>query len=114
MAAIQYVAEKLYTDTEEENTDVEMKSSSVSEGSSGMLKMSPSARTLANPLSSSSSSSASDIGATGVHEDLHIKFAVTGTSNRPHHSGKKKVVRKHCAAVPAHLSVSHRVSLLTS
>lgn len=78
MAAIEHVSERLH-DTG--STDVEMPA--VSEESD--LKSSASAQSLTNNLLSSPM----DPG----NEEFQMKFMVTGTSNRPHHSGKKKVVR---------------------
>lgn len=87
MEAIEYVAERLY-DTD--STDVEMKSGSVSEGGSRGSGSATSGKgsqltlSLTNKLVSSPISQGND--------DFHMKFSVTGTSSRPHHSGKRKVV----------------------
>lgn len=78
MAAIEQVSERLY-DTG--STDVDMPS--VSEEND--LESSASAQSLTNQLLSSPM----DPG----NEEFQMKFRVTGTSSRPHHSGKKKVVR---------------------
>ena len=79
MAAIEHVAERLHADPE--NTDVEMPPASEESD----IKSSSS-----SPLSLSSKlvSSPMDAG----NDEFQMKFLVTGTSNRPHHSGKKKVV----------------------
>lgn len=79
MAAIEHVAERLHTDPD--SNDVDMPA--VSEDND--LKGSSSPLSLSNKMVSSPMDAGND--------EFQMKFLVTGTSNRPHHSGKKKVVR---------------------
>ena len=80
MVAIEHVAARLHADPD--NTDVDMPP--VCEEND--LKNSSSPSSLSNKMLSSPM----DAG----NAELQMKFLITGTSNRPHHSGKKKVVRK--------------------
>ncbi len=82
MAAIEHVSERLHADPE--STDVDMPA--VSE-ESDIKSASSSPLSLSNKLVSSPIDAGND--------EFQMKFLVTGTSNRPHHSGKKKVVRIH-------------------
>lgn len=84
MAAIEHVADRLHADAE--NIDVDMPAAS----EDGDPKSSPSS-SLSNKLVSSPMDSGND---------EFQKFLVTGTSNRPHHSGKKKVVSKALSGKP--------------
>nr|CAH0105258.1 unnamed protein product [Daphnia galeata] len=77
MVAIEHVAARLHADPD--NTDVEMPP--VYEEND--LKNSSSPSSLSNKMLSSPM----DAG----NAELQMKFLITGTSNRPHHSGKKKV-----------------------
>lgn len=79
MVAIEHVAERFRGDPD--NTDVEMPA--VSE-ESDLKSSSSSPSSLSKQLVSSPMDSGND--------EIQ-KFLVTGTSNRHHHSGKKKVVR---------------------
>jgi len=80
MIAIEHVAARLHTDTD--STDVDMPA--VSDENDPKNSSSPSS------LSNKMVSSPIDAG----NDEFQMKFLITGTSNRPHHSGKKKVVRK--------------------
>ena len=87
MAAIEHVSERLY---DSESTDVDM--SSVPE-EKDQLKESSSTSSLTNSMVSSPMDP--------ENEKFQMKFLVTGTSSRQHHSGKKKVVRnRFYPAVP--------------
>ncbi|XP_046649861.1 RAC serine/threonine-protein kinase-like [Daphnia pulicaria] len=77
MVAIEHVAARLHTDTD--STDVDMPA--VCEEND--LKNSSSPSSLSNKMVSSPMDSGND--------EFQMKFLITGTSNRPHHSGKKKV-----------------------
>lgn len=98
MAAIEFVSDKLYTDAD--GGDVEMKSTSVSEGSdaSGLGASSQLSASNSKLVGAGSAGGGGGGGGGGGvvdpdNEELQIKFSVTGTSSRPHHSGKRKVVR---------------------
>jgi len=91
MKAIELVADQLY----EENADVEMKEPST-EG-----------------ISQESTSSSTNITGSSIdtrNEEFQMKFAVTGTSSRQHHSGRKKVV---CILFYL-IIISHNIGLTSS
>lgn len=95
MAAIEHVAERLHADTE--STDVDM--SVVSDESDSKSSSSP--LSLSNKLVSSPMDPGND--------EFQMKFLVTGTSNRPHHSGKKKVVCIHFSIVLCYVNIPEQL-----
>lgn len=76
MKAIELVADQLFDET----ADVEMKEPPA-EGT--CQESAPSSNNLTGPSIDTR------------NEEFQMKFAVTGTSSRQHHSGRKKVVRIH-------------------
>lgn len=89
MAAIEHVAEHLH---ETESNDVEMRSP-MNEDTRDMKTLS---YDMKNASSSSPTSSLNKFAQSPVeaeNKEFQAKFSAIGTSSRPHHSGKKKVVR---------------------
>lgn len=87
MAAIEHVAELLH---ESESTDVEMRSPGNEESDRKVLSSSMKDTSSTSPTASVKFTQSP---VEAENKEFQAKFSAIGTSSRPHHSGKKKVVR---------------------